>query len=274
MARTLPNFDMSAEFRTSLDTSKVRHRDFWAMTTTQRRIVVTGGGTGIGAAAASLFAAAGHDVTITGRRADVLAATAARLGVGHAAFDAADPASVQAALDLLPSTVDVLVNNAGGNTDRRRPAVDAGDLAAIADAWRANFAANVLTTVLVTEALKPRLSDGARIVTVGSIAAKQGSGSYGAAKAAIEAWNVETARSLGARGITANLVAPGVTIDTEFFAGTVSDDWVASRVCAAFNRRPATPAEIADTIFFLARPDSAHLTGQVIHVNGGAYTAR
>ncbi|MEV6606993.1 SDR family oxidoreductase [Kutzneria sp. NPDC051319] len=237
-------------------------------------VLITGGGTGIGAAAAELFAKAGHHVTITGRRADVLAATAERLGVDHVAFDAADPAALQAALDRLPTSVDVLVNNAGGNTDRRRPAAEPGDLAGIADAWRANFEANVLTTVLVTEALKPRLADNARIVTVGSIAAKLGSGSYGAAKAALEAWNVDTARTLGARGITANLVAPGVTVDTEFFAGTATPEWIASRVSAAFNKRAGTPDEVAETIFFLARPDSGHLTGQVIHINGGAFTAR
>ncbi|MFC0439995.1 SDR family NAD(P)-dependent oxidoreductase [Kutzneria buriramensis] len=241
---------------------------------TKRTVVITGGGTGIGAATAELFAEAGHDVTITGRREEVLAAAAKRLGVAHLAFDAADPAAVQAALDQLPTGIDVLVNNAGGNTDRRRPPVAAGDLAGLADGWRANFEANVLTTVLVTEALKPRLADGARIVTVGSVAAKQGSGSYGAAKAALEAWNVETARTLGVRGITANIVAPGVTLDTEFFAGTVSEEWVAGRVATAFNRRAGTPAEIAQAIFFLGRADAGHLTGQVIHVNGGVHTAR
>ncbi|MFI9384664.1 SDR family NAD(P)-dependent oxidoreductase [Kutzneria sp. NPDC052558] len=240
----------------------------------KRSVVITGGGTGIGAAAAELFAKSGHDVTITGRRADVLAATAERLGVAHVAFDAADPAAVHAALDRLPTSVDVLVNNAGGNTDRRRPAVAAGDLSGVADAWRANFEANVLTAVLVTEALKPRLADGARVVTIGSIAAKQGSGSYGAAKAALEAWNVETARALGGRGITANIVAPGVTLETEFFAGTVSQEWVDARVSVAFNRRPGTPGEVAEAVFFLARPDSGHLTGQVLHVNGGAYAGR
>ena len=240
----------------------------------KRSVVITGGGTGIGAATAELFAKSGHDVTITGRREDVLAATAERLGVAHIAFDAADPAAVRAALDQLPTSIDVLVNNAGGNTDRRRSPVAAGDLDGIADAWRANFEANVLTTVLVTEALRPRLADGARVVTVGSIAAKQGSGSYGAAKAALEAWNVETARTLGPRGITANIVSPGVTLETEFFAGTVSEEWVAARVSAAFNRRPGTPGEIAEVIFFLGRPDSGHVTGQVIHANGGAYAAR
>ncbi|WP_326835180.1 SDR family oxidoreductase [Amycolatopsis rhabdoformis] len=242
--------------------------------TPPRTVVVTGGGTGIGAATAALFAAAGDDVVITGRREAVLSRTAADLGVRHVTFDAADPASVRDALPKLPPTVHVLVANAGGNTDRRRPPVPEGDLDAIAAAWRANFDANVLTTVLTTEALTPRLADGARVITIGSIAAKQGSGSYGAAKAAVEAWNVDLARKLGPRGITANVVAPGVTLDTEFFQGTVSKEWVETRVAPAFDQRAATPAEIASTVLFLADASASHLTGQVIHVNGGAYTAR
>ncbi|MCR6482838.1 SDR family oxidoreductase [Amycolatopsis sp. OK19-0408] len=242
--------------------------------TQPRTVVVTGGGTGIGAATAARFAAAGDDVTITGRRADVLAGTAAELGVRHVVFDAADPGAVRDALAELPPAVDVLVNNAGGNTDRQRPPVEPGDLAGIAAAWRANFDANVLTAVLTTEALAPRLADGARVVTIGSIAAKQGSGSYGAAKAALEAWNVELARKLGGRGISANIVAPGVTVDTEFFQGTVTEEWVKARVSVAFDQRPGTPAETADTVFFLAGQGSGHITGQVVHVNGGAYTAR
>src|SRR6185312_292359 len=134
----------------------------------------------------------------------------------------------QAALAELPSRVDVLVNNAGGNTDRVREAPAAGDLKGLADAWQANFEANVLSAVLVTTALKPRFADNVRVVTLGSIAAKQGSGSYGAAKAAIEAWNTDLARQLGAGG-TANVVAPGVTLDTEFFHGTLTEEWLAPR---------------------------------------------
>ncbi|MEW2508396.1 SDR family oxidoreductase [Amycolatopsis sp. NPDC047767] len=237
-------------------------------------VVVTGGGTGIGAATAALFAEAGDDVVITGRREDVLSRTAKELGVRYVAFDAADPGSVRGALTELPTAVDVLVTNAGGNTDRQRPPVEAGDLDGVAAAWRANFDANVLTTVLITEALTPRLADGARVVTIGSIAAKQGSGSYGAAKAAVEAWNVDLARKLAGRGISANVVAPGVTLDTEFFQRTVTEEWVAARVSAAFDKRAATPAEIAGTVFFLASAASSHITGQVVHVNGGAYTAR
>lgn len=237
----------------------------------QREIVVTGGGTGIGLAIAARFAAAGERVTITGRRKDVLEAAAEKIGARAVAFDASDPAAVQAALADLPARVDVLVNNAGGNTDRVREAP--ADLAGVADAWRANFDANVVSAVLVTTALKPRFADNVRVVTLGSIAAKQGSGSYGAAKAAVEAWNTDLARQLGAAG-SANVVAPGVTLDTEFFHGTVTREWIDARVSVAFDKRAGTPDEIAETVRFLASPDAGHLTGQVVHVNGGAYGAR
>jgi 3-oxoacyl-[acyl-carrier protein] reductase len=239
----------------------------------QREIVVTGGGTGIGLAVATRFAAAGERVTVTGRRKDVLEAAAEKIGARPVAFDASDPAAVQAALAELPERVDVLVNNAGGNTDRVREAPAPGDLRGVADAWQANFAANVLSAVLVTTALEPRFADNVRVVTLGSIAAKQGSGSYGAAKAAIEAWNTDLARRLGASG-SANVVAPGVVLDTEFFHGTLTQEWLAPRLAVAFDQRAGTPEEVAEAVEFLAAPGAGHITGQVIHVNGGAYGAR
>jgi len=82
-----------------------------------------------------------------------------------------------------------------------------GDLAGLAATWRANFDANVLSAVLVTAALTPKLAIDGRVITVGSIAARNGAGSYGAAKAAVEAWTAHLATDLGPRGITANVVA-------------------------------------------------------------------
>ncbi|GAA4671232.1 SDR family oxidoreductase [Amycolatopsis dongchuanensis] len=236
-----------------------------------REVVVTGGGTGIGFAVASWFAKAGERVTITGRREQVLLEAASLLGARYVPFDASDPAAVTAALPELPERVDVLVNNAGGNTDWHR---EIGDLAAVAESWRDNFAANVLSAVLVTTALTPRFSDGARIVSIGSIAASNGSGSYGAAKAAIESWTAGISRELGRRGITANVVAPGLIEDTEFFQGTLTEERRRTLIAHTRTKRAGKPDDVAELVGYLASPGAGHLTGQVLHLNGGAHLGR
>ncbi|GIH20641.1 3-oxoacyl-ACP reductase [Rugosimonospora africana] len=240
-----------------------------------RHVVVTGGGTGIGRAVAEAFAGQGDQVVITGRRKDVLDDTAARLGrnVRAVAFDAADPVQVEAALADLPERVDVLVNNAGGNTDFDADTAD--DLAGLAQAWRANLDANVLSAVLVTEALRPRLAAGGAVVNLSSIAAHRGgSGSYGAAKAAVEAWNLTLAQELGRDGISANVIAPGYIEATEFFRDRMSEQRRTTLISQTTNGRAGTPADIAATVLFLASPGGVHITGQVLHVNGGAVTGR
>jgi 3-oxoacyl-[acyl-carrier protein] reductase len=229
-----------------------------------RTAVVTGGGTGIGRAIAAELVALGLDVVVTGRRADVLEQAADEIGARAVVFDAADPVAVDAALAQLPERVDVLVNNAGG-------LVDGDDLK---QEWLATYESNVVTAVLVTTALEPRFTEQARIVTIGSIAGRRGGGSYGAAKAAVEAWTAELAFKLGGRGITANVVSPGFIEETEFFGGGMTEQRRARLVSQTANGRAGTPADVAATVAFLTSPEAGHITGQVVAVNGGAHLGR
>ena len=237
-----------------------------------RQVVVTGGGTGIGKAIATAFAKDGNVVVITGRRPEPLAAAVAELGssVRAVRFDAADPAQVERALGELPETVDVLVNSAGGNTDLGAP--DPATLAGVAAAWRANLDANLLSAVLVTTALRDRLAGGGTVINFSSIGAHRGlAGSYAAAKAGIEAWTCHTlAAELGASKVTANVVAPGFIDNTEFFRGNLTGQRRETLISETATKRAGTPDDIAAVVLFLASSGASQITGQTIHVNGGA----
>ncbi|OZD08005.1 3-oxoacyl-ACP reductase [Rhodococcus sp. 06-235-1A] len=238
-----------------------------------RTVVVTGGGTGIGHAIATRFAEDGARVIITGRRQSALDRAAADIAgnVEVAHFDATDADAVTAfAAEIGP--VDVVVNNAGGNTDFDRTSPNG--LGDVADSWRANFESNVLTTVLMTTSLLPRMNGGGTVITIGSIAADKGSGSYGAAKAAIASWNIDLARQLGPRSITANVVAPGYIADTEFFRDVLTDDAKDGMAASAMTRRAGTPQDIAEMVQFLASDRARQITAQTFAVNGGEWPSR
>ncbi|WP_163511788.1 SDR family NAD(P)-dependent oxidoreductase [Fodinicola acaciae] len=236
-----------------------------------RNIVVTGGGTGIGRAVAAAFTAAGDHVVITGRRQDVLERTAKELGVEAIVCDHTDVDQI-AALAAAVDSVDVLVNNAGGNTEMTND--EPTDLAGLAAAWRRQLEANLLSAVLTTEALSDRLASGGAVVHIGSIAADKGAAGYGAAKAGLASYNVGLARELGPRGITSNVVSPGYIGDTEFFADRMTDARRTTLVEATFVGRAGAPEDIAGTVFYLASPGARYVTGQTIAVNGGAWPSR
>jgi 3-oxoacyl-[acyl-carrier protein] reductase len=240
-----------------------------------RVAVITGGGTGIGAACARRLATGGYDVVLVGRRVDVLEATAAAVrdagGSAHVApADVSDPDQVQELADTIGrqfSGVDVLVNNAGA------PATPEGaSLRTLADAWVQTYRVNTVSTVLVTTAFEAHLRDGVgRVVVVGSRAAATGAAtaSYGAAKAALEGYVRALAARLGPRGITANVVAPGFTEDTELTVGRISESRRAGILASVTLGRPGRPEEIAAVIAFLVGPDAGYVTGEVIAVDGG-----
>ena len=244
-----------------------------------RRVIISGGGTGIGRATAQRFARAGDQVTIIGRRQDVLSAAAAAINaeagaarVEALAADLSQPADVERAAAIVAAgPVDVLVNNAGGVGT----ATGEG-LAAVAADWEDELRGNVLTAVLLTEALDSALRrPGAAIVNVSSIAAVNGGGdSYSGAKAAILGWTVDLALRLGGDGVRVNAVVPGYVDGTEFFGDRMTEERHDRLVARTVLGRAGLPDDVASSVFFLASDDAAYVTGQFLHVNGGALLGR
>ncbi|MEV1111866.1 MULTISPECIES: SDR family NAD(P)-dependent oxidoreductase [unclassified Micromonospora] len=245
-----------------------------------RLAVVSGGGTGIGAAIAGSLARDGYDVLVAGRRADVLAAAAERIGVDCGRPDAVTPVTadltdpeqldrVLAAVD--GRAVDAVVNNAGGYLGG-----ETDTLAGTAAHWRANLDANVLTAVLLTEALRPALRrPGGRVILVSSISAQRGGGGpYSAGKAALHGWAYDLAAQLGPEQITVNVVSPGYVAETEFFGDRMTPEGHAKRVAETLVKRPGLPDDIAEAVRYLASPAAGYVTGQVLGVNGGSVLGR
>ncbi|MDG9709961.1 MULTISPECIES: SDR family NAD(P)-dependent oxidoreductase [Streptomyces] len=240
-----------------------------------RNVVISGGGTGIGLAAARMFAAGGDRVLLLGRRAEVLE-KAEVPGALTCAADLAEPEDVRGVAGFVEREfggVDVLVHSAGGSGLLEPDAGSDDPLEGVAHTWTVNFRLNTLTAVLLTEALKPRLAEpGGRVLFLSSIAAYRGSGSgaYAAAKAGLHPYAHDLARELGPRGITVNVVAPGYIEDTEFFGDAMAEERRARLIGETSNGRAGTPGDVAETLHWLASPGAGHITSQIIQVNGGA----
>ncbi len=238
-----------------------------------RVAIVTGGGSGIGAAVAADLSAHGFDVAVVGRRTaplDQLIASLPGLGLAVTA-DVGDPdaphAVVSRVLEEL-GRIDVLVNNAavirtGPLTGVTRPSFDE------------HYAVNVAGPLFLVAAALPALreADSASVInvssSVGSIV-KPGNMLYGSTKAALEYLTRAWAHELAPDGIRVNCIAPG-PVDTPIHA-TYSDDLEATY--ADLGRRIplgriGDPGDVAVWVRFLASPDTAWTTGNVIHVDGG-----
>lgn len=238
-----------------------------------RTVVVTGGSSGLGKAIAARFVADGDSVVITGRTLATLEDVARELGARGIRCDASSVADVEALVAQLGDCVDVLINMAGGNTDLLADHAN-NSLAGTAAAWQANLDANLLSAVLTTTVVLPLIPAGGRVINISSIGAEYAGSSYGAAKAAVAAWTAGLSAQVGPRGITANAISPGYIEDTAFFQGQLSDERRAALIEGTHDKRPGKPADIAITAAFLASEGARHITGQTIHVNGGAFTTR
>lgn len=237
-------------------------------------VVVSGASGGIGRRVAQRFAASGADVVITGRSRERVERTARELGVRGIVCDAAVPSEVERFAESVGPEVDVLVNMAGGNTDLAAGGADPASLEEVAERWTANLSANLLSAVLTTSALRERLRPGGAVINVGSIGAEYAAGSYGAAKAALAAWSAGLSAQLAPSGVTVNTVAPGYIENTDFFQGQLSEQRRTSLIDSTHDKRAGDPDDVAGLIEFLASPHARHITGQTIHVNGGAHTTR
>ncbi len=247
-----------------------------------RNVLVTGASGGIGRAIAARFAADGDAVIITGRNAKSLQRAAEELGARGIVCDAADPEQVAGLRAALGERLDVLINNAGGNTNFDSASPTSGEggagcragLERLAAGWRANLNANLVSAVLTTYAVADLLAAGGSVISIGTIGAERNGGSYGAAKAALASWNADLSAEIGPRGVTANVISAGYIAGTNFFRDRLTSQRRETLVAATHDKQPGRPDDIAETAYFLASPGARHITGQTIHVNGGAFTTR
>ncbi|MCT2582888.1 SDR family NAD(P)-dependent oxidoreductase [Actinophytocola gossypii] len=232
--------------------------------------IVTGGGTGIGRAIALALRDQGRQVLITGRRPEPLAN--AGPGITAVACDNATPDGVRRMLDHVPGSVDGLIHCAGGNPAIGRPDPDSPEAEAALLAETVD--GNLTSAALTVTALAPRMTAGASVVLFGSIAAEHGVGYYGPAKAAVASYAVGLAARLGPRGIRVNCVSPGYIADTEFFGGPLSREREQQLRAQTALDRTGLPEDAVALTLFLLSPEARHLTGQNLHLNGGAFTTR
>ena len=239
----------------------------------QRAALVTGASKGIGAAVARRLARDGFDVAVhhntdaAGAKRTAAAVKAAGRKTVLVKADLAEPDGckqvAEAVAEAFPR-LHAIVHNAGFY-DRRKVA-ELDD-----DAWRATLAVNLEAPGHLTRRLLPRLADGASLVFVSSVVAHRGSAhgaAYIAAKAGVEGLMRTMARELAPK-VRANAVAPGY-IDTAILA----KDTPAQRKGRTDQvplGRLGSPEEVAAAVAFLAGPDSAYVTGTVLHVNGGLW---
>jgi meso-butanediol dehydrogenase / (S,S)-butanediol dehydrogenase / diacetyl reductase len=249
----------------------------WALA--GRAVIVTGGGTGIGRAAAYQFAMEGADVLVVGRSAARLDETAdgwpsiRTMVADVAAADA--PAEIVAAALAAFGRIDVLVNNAAMTRPAPLGAIDR----AVADQ---QLAINLLGPLFLAQAALPHLEQRSGVIVNITASPQQrgwpGNSIYGATKVALDCLTHTWAAELGPRGIRVVSVAPGMTedcvaaraglgTDPERTAGGPEGEELRRSVPLG---RPAKLAEIAWWIVNAARPQASYLTGSVVRVDGGA----
>lgn len=240
--------------------------------------VVTGGGRGIGRGIALGMADCGADVVVIARRQADVDAVAAEIeargqrGLGISA-DVMDWDQIPTALDRVVDEfggLDIMVNNAGGNLDRKTYSLPDIPI----DKFDEQLNLNMKTKFWGSQQSAKRMNDGGRIINIISIAAHKpspGFGVYSAANLGMISMTRTLSVELAPRGITVNCLAPGIIV-TDMLVETMN--LTEQQAKAMFNEqiplgRTGTPEDCAAAAVFFASPAASWITGQFIDVAGG-----
>ncbi|MET0448171.1 MAG: SDR family oxidoreductase [Aeromicrobium sp.] len=236
-----------------------------------KTVLVTGGGTGIGRAIALAFLDNGANVVISGRREDKLREALdgqpddRTLAVVSDIGDPADAKALVASVVDRFGQLDVVINNAAAFTS--------GQFTDTADDWEQIRRTNIDGFVhLALHALPELEKTGGNLVGVSSVSALRGDWGqslYNASKAAVRNFIESLALDYGSRGVRLNSVAPAFTI-TPITEGMTEDEALIAKFT---NRvalgRPGRPEDVAPAVLFLASDDAAYITGATLAVDGG-----
>lgn len=236
------------------------------------RALVTGAGNGMGRVVAFVFAAAGADVAISDRLPEDLEDTATELGdafdvdVSTTAANVADPVAVADMVDAAATDLgglEILLNVAGMSTVGASRGFES-------DTWDLVQNVNLRGSFLAAQAAFPHLSPGGRVINVSSIAGLYGSSTmshYGVAKAGVRNLTRSLANEWSADNVRVNAVAPGPTLTPGAY-DVIEDASEAAYDRSHVHREIGSPADVADTMLFLASDLASYVTGETVRVAG------
>ena len=247
-----------------------------------KRVLVTGGGQGLGHAIVEHLLAAGADVVVhyfssesgarelqareraLGRRVEIFRADQTKESEANAL--------VEAAITALGG-LDILVNNAGDLVQRRT--IESID----AEFWTRTMDINLTSMMWVTRAAVPALvkTGAGSIVNLASLAGRRGghpgSLAYSAAKGAVLSWTRALANELAPRGVRVNAVAPGLILGTHFHNTHTTDASAQATIQQIPLGRAGAPEDVARAVAYLASEYDGFITGATLDINGGVYAA-